>query len=154
MRWPLDQLLQHLGESASLLTTGDELGDPSLASRLRAWASEVEAFIDVPLGSNSELIALEDYRGSLINRDDIDDRLHELPVDVRDAVEGWLRDGPDAEFLSLTEPDDDHLLIRADIDDAPEGKIWDSRVPRSGLTRIALEREARKSDTPSGGDTN
>ena len=149
MRWPLDRLLQHLGENASLLTAGDEYRDPSVASRLRAWASEVEGFIDVPLGSSSELIALEDYRGSLINRGDIDDKLHKLPADVRDAVEGWLRDGPDAEFLSLTEPDDDRLLIRADLDDTPEGKIWDSRVPRGGLARIALKREARRNDTPS-----
>jgi hypothetical protein len=147
VRWPVDQLLQHLGVNAALLTAGDEYNDPPLASRLRSWASEVEAFIEVPLDSStSEMIALEDYRASLLNRGDIGDMVEELPADVREAVERWLGEGPDAEFLSLTEPDDDHLLIRADIDDAPEGKLWDSRVPQRGLARIALERRASKND--------
>ena len=147
MRWPLDQLIADLAESAPLVTATNDAGDPSLASRLATWTSEVEACIYISPGESSELIAFHDYWASLDTRDDIDCLARELPADVRIAVESWLRDGPDAEFVRLTEPDDDHLLVRAGLVDDPEGEIWDSRVPRDGLARTALEREALRNDS-------
>jgi hypothetical protein len=113
--WPIGRLLGQLGLRAGLLTSEDASGW-SLAMGLRAWAAEVEAFIDVPLDSDvGEFIALEDLRGSLLNREGIEDLLRELPADVRAMVEQWLADGPDAEFVRLTEPDLDRLLRRADL---------------------------------------
>lgn len=117
-----------------------------MASSLAAWAREVEAFSEVPLGSISEFYAPEGLRDSLINREVIDNKLAVLPHDVRLEVEQWLRDGPDAEFIRLTESDNDRLLVRADFCDAADGGIWASRVPRRGVARAALEREARKFD--------
>lgn len=111
------------------------------------------AFVEVPLAPGSEPYALEDYRGSLINRETIDEKLEALPREVRKEVARWLRDGPDAEFLRLTEADEDRLLIRADFCDKSAAQIWNSRVPRRGLARVALEREAdrlesRRPDSP------
>ena len=143
MRWPLDQLLEELGDSAVLVTAG---GDDSLASRLKAWTREVETCIDIPPGESGELTAFHDFWASVSTRDDIDYLSRELPAHVRDVVEGWLRDGPDAEFVRLTEPDDGHLLVRAGIVDEGDEMLWDCRVPRRGLARLALEHEAIKNN--------
>jgi hypothetical protein len=144
--WPLEPLLLTLGSRAELITAGDYNSDnPPLGQHLGAWAREVQAFIEVPLDCEvTEFIALEDFYASQLNRAGIDRTLNELSGDVREPVEEWLREGPDAEFIRLTEPDTEGLLIKAELVEATTGQIWDSRIPRLGLARAAIEAAARQ----------
>jgi hypothetical protein len=142
LRWRV-YIWTHLRTSERALLNRHVVADDfSVSERVRAWICEVASFVDVPLESDAGQLA--DFDASLGTRRGIDEDLAELPPHVARKIEAWLTIGPDAEFVALTEPDPDRLLLRADVVEFDDAKPWNSRVPKRGLMREELEREARR----------
>jgi hypothetical protein len=125
----------------------------SIADSIRAWIIGVTNTVDEPLGPEhgdlDELVEhLYDYEGAITDRASIDDLLDSLPGELTSKLQTWLAHGPDATFVDLTEPDPDNLLARAGMGSNGGRKPWDVRVPKRGLVRALLEREAERLNGP------
>ena len=86
--------------------------------------------------------AVEDYGAMLGARSRLDRAL--ASIGTWDSELGHrLREGLDADFIAVTEPDEHGLLSKAGLQSSPGwGGWWSDRIPQSGAVRARLEARA------------
>lgn len=124
-----------------------------LENWVRHWEDSVDNLLiptESQVGRYPDYVHFADYEGTLVARVEADDLLAEAPFDERAQFEARLR-AADSVFVGNTDPDTARLLLRScvlPVDDYEVGtQVWLTRVPKHGVFRRAIEREANRRDT-------
>jgi hypothetical protein len=119
---------------------------------VRDWEYNVKHLLiptDSQVGRYGDYQNLADYEGTLNARTGAEDLLAEAPPEDRAEFEARLR-AADSIFVENTDPDTAHLLIRSGVlpvdDEEVSNQIWLTRLPKHGVYRRAIEREATRCD--------
>jgi hypothetical protein len=119
---------------------------------VRDWEYNVKHLLiptDSQVGRYDDYVHFADYEGTLIARTEAEDLLAVAPPEDRAGFEARLR-AADSTFVENTDPDMAHLLVRSDVlpvdDDEVSDQVWLTRLPKHGVYRRAIEREATRCD--------
>jgi hypothetical protein len=133
---------ERLGTDATILW--EQNGKHTIEERSQSWLTVIRRIIGRSAEENDlrDHELLIEYDGAVSCRIALHLRSESLPPVVKAAFVSWLANGPDAEFMAITEPDHQGLLGHAlHIDDVSKDFVL-QRIPKVGAVRDALDRRS------------